>query len=204
MSAGRISSGARWAVGTALFAVVMVVLIIRAGHTVHVPPPPPPPLEGTVVRGEVTKKLITIGSMGGGNAAVVAVGDDVWTQVQVGQRARLMADVVPGLDLAAKVQNVSPYVTIINQQRGYHYVNIEITDPVDPRLAPSQTVRVIITTLDEPNVLVVPNTAVTTDGSQSFVTGVDGRRLPFTPGAVGDALTEVRAGLTEGQPIRMR
>jgi hypothetical protein len=190
--------------GVVLFAAVMIGLIAVARHTVHVPPPPPPPLTGTVTRGEVTRKLITIGSMGGGDAAVVAVGDDVWTRVQVGQRARLMADVVPGLDLAAKVQNVSPYVTIINQQRGYHYVNIELTDPVDPRLSPSQTVRVIITTLDVPDVLVVPNTAVATEGGRSIVTGVDGRQLPFTPGAVGDDLTEVRGGLTDGQPIRMR
>jgi hypothetical protein len=36
------------------------------------------------------------------------------------------------------------------------------------------------------------------------VTGLDGRRLPFTPGAVGDDLTEVREGLSDGQPIRMR
>jgi len=204
MSGGRTFPGAKRTLGAALFVAVLIVGLHQARSVVHVPPPPPPPLNGTVVKGEVTRKLITIGSMGGGNAAVVAVGDDVWTQVQVGQRARLMADVVPGLDLAAKVQNVSPYVTVINQQRGYHYVNIEITDPVDPRLAPSQTVRVMITTLDVPDVLVVPVAAVSTEAGRSFVTGVDGQRLAFVPGAVGDDLVEVRSGLGEGQPIRMR
>jgi multidrug efflux pump subunit AcrA (membrane-fusion protein) len=142
--------------------------------------------------------------MGAWNAAVVIAGDDVWTQVKVGQPVRVMVDVIPGLDLAARVQVVSPYQTVINQQRGYHYVNIEITDPSDPRVAPSQTVRATITTLDVPNVLVVPNTAVSTEGARSFVTGMDGQRLPFTPGAVGDDLTEVREGLSDGQPIRMR
>src|SRR5581483_7989037 len=127
MSGGRTFPGAKRTLGAALFVAVLIVGLHQARSVVHVPPPPPPPLNGTVVKGEVTRKLITIGSMGGGNAAVVAVGDDVWTQVQVGQRARLMADVVPGLDLAAKVQNVSPYVTVINQQRGYLFVNIEIT-----------------------------------------------------------------------------
>jgi hypothetical protein len=175
-----------------------------AGCTVHVPPPPLPPQAGTVHKGEVTRKLITIGSMGAWNAAVVIAGDDVWTQVQVGQPVRVMVDVIPGLDLAARVQVVSPYQTVINQQRGYHYVNIEITDPPDPRVVPSLTVRAIITTLDVPNVLVVPNAAVSTEGGQSFVTGLDGRRLPFTPGTVGDDLTEVREGLGDGQPIRMR
>ena len=204
MSTGRAVTGTTRVLGFALFAAVMIGLIAVARHTVHVPPPPLPPRNGTVVMGEVTKKLITIGSMGGGNAAVVGVGDDVWTQVQVGQPVKLMVDVIPGLEMAGKVQVVSPYQTIINQQRGYHYVNVVITSDLDPRLVPSQTVRGIITVLDVPNVLVVPNAAVSTEGSQSFVTGLDGQHLPFTPGAVGDALTEVRAGLSDGQPIRMR
>lgn len=204
MGGSRTFNGTAWAMGTTLFVVVMAALAVRAGHVTHVPPPPPPPENGTVQRGEVTRNLITIGSMGGGNNAVAIAGDDVWTQVKVGQPVKLMVDVIPGLQMNARVQIVSPYETIINQQRGYHYVNVEITDPVDPRLMPSQTVRAIITTLDVPNVLVVPNTAVRTDGAQTFVTDVAGQRLPFTPGAVGDDLTEVRAGLTEGQPIRMR
>jgi hypothetical protein len=36
------------------------------------------------------------------------------------------------------------------------------------------------------------------------VSGVNGQRHSFTPGAVGDDLTEVRAGLSDGEPIRMR
>ena len=192
------------ALGFALFTAGVVAGIIQVRHVNHVPPPPPPPLDGTVVRGEVTKKLITIGSAGGGDNAVFIVGDDVWTQVQVGQPVVLMVDVIPGLEMAGRVQVVSPYQTVINQQRGYHYVNVEILGDVDPRVVPSQTMRGIITTLDVPNVLVVPNSAIKTDGGQSYVTGTDGVRHQFTPGAVGDDLTEVRAGLTDGEPIRMR
>lgn len=204
MSTARALGGATRVVGIALFVAVLIALIAVARHTVHVPPPPLPPLDGTVVRGEVTKTLITIGSMGGGDAAVFAVGDDVWTQVQVGQPVQLMVDVIPGLQMQGKVQVVSPYQTIINQQRGYHYVNVQILSALDSRLTPSQTMRGIITTLDVKDVLVVPNAAVKTDGGQSYVNGTDGQRHPVTPGAVGDDLTEVRAGLTEGQPIQMR
>ena len=32
----------------------------------------------------------------------------------------------------------------------------------------------------------------------------NGDRLPFTPGAVGDDVTEVRGGLTDGQQVRLK
>lgn len=164
---------------------------------------PAPPTTGAVHRGTVTKQLILEGAMSGGNGAVVAAQDTVWRDLAVGQPVRLLVDVVPDVDMKARIQTISPYVTIINQQRGYHYVNIEILDPVDPRLAPSQRVRAIIPTLNVPNVLVVPNKAVDAEGGQRFVHTTDGQRLPFTPGAVGDEVTEVRAGLTEGQSVRL-
>jgi hypothetical protein len=164
---------------------------------------PAQPTTGVVQRGSVTKQLILEGAMGGGNGAVVAAQDTVWTGLAVGQPARLLVDVIPDANLAARVETISPYVTIINQQRGYHYVNIEILDPVDPRLAPSQRVRAIITTVDVPNVLTVPNSAVTTEGGQHYVNTADGRRLAFTAGAVGDKVTEVRGGLEAGQVVRL-
>jgi hypothetical protein len=56
-----------------------------------------------------------------------------------------------------------------------------------------------------PNVLAVPTEAVIEEGDRSFVTvpGPGGRPLqvPFQRGAVGDDLTEVVSGLTEGQTI---
>lgn len=164
----------------------------------------PPPATGTVQRGAVTKQLILEGAMGGGTGAVVTAQNTVWREVASGQPVKLYVDVVPDVAMRARVSTISPYETVLNQQRRYHYVNLEILDPIDPRLVPGQRIRAIIDTLSLPNVLTVPNKAVQTEGGQSLVTTTDGRRVPFTAGAVGDDLTEVRAGLTEGQPVQLR
>lgn len=163
----------------------------------------PPPTTGAVQRGVVTKQLILEGAMGGGNGAVVAAQNTVWREVVSGQPVKLYVDVVPDVAMRARVGTISPYETVLNQQRRYHYVNLEILDPIDPRLVPGQRVRAIIDTLNVPGVLTVSNKAVQTEGGQSLVTTPDGRRMPFTAGAVGDEVTEVRSGLAEGQPVQL-
>jgi hypothetical protein len=164
----------------------------------------PAPTTGTVQRGVVTKQLILEGAMGGGNGAVVAAQNTVWREVVSGQPVTLYVDVVPDVAMRARVGTISPYETVLNQQRRYHYVNLEILDPIDPRLVPGQRVRAIIDTLNVPGVLTVSNKAVQTEGGQSLVVTPDGRRIPFTAGAVGDKVTEVRSGLAEGQQVQVR
>ena len=102
------------------------------------------------------------------------------------------------LGIAPTGQNVGGIVSF--------YTTISIENPVE-RLRSGMTADAAVRTQVAPNVLRVPTSAVgRIDGRPSVtITGPDGdpETVPFEPGLVGDAYTEVRSGLRPGQDVRL-
>jgi HlyD family secretion protein len=124
--------------------------------------------------------------------------------VQPGSSARLTFDALPGVEHTGQVTAVAPTPVDIDGVTNY-YATVLVTDP-DAALKPGLTTTVsIVTDTIKNQALVVPTPAVSTEGGKSFVQtpGPDGkpRRVPFTPGKVGDDNTEVASGLTKGQKV---
>jgi HlyD family secretion protein len=157
---------------------------------------------GTVHPGTVSKSIASIGSLSVGPVALIPFDQPGSDLVKPGQPVQLSFESVPGLHLIGTVKDVVPIRSAIAQKIIYHAV-VEIAG-ADARVRPGQYVRAVVATESVPNALVVPNDAVRPDGAASYVTSADGTRLTFTPGLVGDDVTEVRGGLSEGQQVRLR
>lgn len=150
--------------------------------------------------GSVTRTVAAIGSMSAGDALIPfdQPGSEL---VKIGQPVELSFESVPGLNLTGKVRGLNPVRSSIAQKVIYH-ATVDIPGD-DPRLKAGQYVRAVVQLVLVPDALVVPNGAVRSEGADTFVTGPDGNRVGFTPGAVGDEETEVRDGLTNGQQVRL-
>jgi HlyD family secretion protein len=156
----------------------------------------------TVHRGEVVKSATAVGSVGSGPSAFVQFDQPEAKIIQPGTQAVLAFSGVPGLQLTGVVTQVNPQHSAIAQKMIYR-VGIKI--PVeDARLKPGDWVRATVSVLRLPNVLVVPNAAVRAEKATTYVLTEDGRKLAFTPGVVGDDLTEVRSGLDDGTQVRLK
>jgi HlyD family secretion protein len=157
---------------------------------------------GTVHRGTVTKSSVALGSLSVGPAAIIPFDQPDAKLIKVGEPAVLTFEAVPGLQVIGTVQAIVPIRSNIVQKTIYQATIGMSTN--DPRMKPGQNVRASVATFSVPDVLVVPNSAIHSQDSGSFVTGSNGDRIRFTPGAVGDDVTEVRDGLTDGQQVRLR
>jgi HlyD family secretion protein len=157
---------------------------------------------GTVHRGMVTKSSVALGSLSVGPAAIIPFDQPDAKLIKVGEPAVLTFEAVPGLQMIGTVQAIVPIQSNIVQKTIYQ-ATIGISGN-DPRMKPGQNVRASVATFSVANVLVVPNSAIHSEDAGSYVTGTNGDRLPFQPGAVGDEVTEVRGGLTDGQQVRLK
>lgn len=157
---------------------------------------------GTVHQGVVSKSTVALGSLSAGPVAIIPFDQPDAKLIKVGEPAVLTFEAVPGLQVIGTVQAIVPIRSNIVQKTIYQ-ATIGITTG-DPRMVPGQNVRASVATFTVPNVLVVPNEAIHSEDAGSFVTDPGGAKLPFTPGAIGDDVTEVRAGLTDGQQVRLK
>lgn len=161
---------------------------------------PPVPL-GTVHQGMVSKSTVALGSLSAGPEAIVSFDQPDAHLITAGEPAVLTFEAIPGLQVIGTVKVIVSIRSNIVQKTIYQ-ATIEIAGG-DPRMKPGQNVRASVATFSVPNVLVVPNAAVHSEDAGSYVTSADGDRLAFTPGAVGDDVTEVRGGLSDGQQVRL-
>lgn len=127
------------------------------------------------------------------------------TRLKVGQEATFTFDALTGVTARGKVSLIDPVARTSNNVVRYA-VTIAMTDPpAAVRLGQTTTVRVVVDEAE--NVLAVPTSAITTAGGQSTVTvlenGVEVRRR-VEVGVRGDALTEIRSGLNEGDQVVRR
>jgi Membrane-fusion protein len=127
------------------------------------------------------------------------------TRIKVGQPATFTFDALPGLTARGKVTLIDPVARTSNNVVQYA-VTIAMTEPPGQvRLGQTTTVQVVVDEAED--VLAVPTSAISTAGGQSTVTvlenGVETRRR-VEIGVRGDALTEIRSGLNEGDQVVRR
>lgn len=186
------------------------------------------PFDGVVAQVDVIKG----DSASSGTAAVtlitsqkiaqVALNEIDVAKVQVGQKATLTFDALPDLTVAGQVAEIDTIGTV---SQGVVSYNVQISfDTQDARVKPSMSVTANIVTGVDDNVLLVPNSAVKTQGNNSYVEvlnlpggasaanlstqGVTSATLPqMQPVQVGnsnDTMTEITSGLNEGDLVVTR
>jgi len=125
-------------------------------------------------------------------------------QLKLGGDATVQIDAMPTLTLPAKVTFISPTATITSGVVNYK-VKVEIESLEDFQLREGLTVTVSIIVEQRSDVLLVPNTAITSQGGKTYVQvmlleGVTEEREIQT-GISNWQYTEVTGGLSEGETI---
>jgi len=166
---------------------------------------------GTAIATLVTKQKI----------AEVSLNEVDVAQVKAGQKVTLTFDAVPDLTITGQVAEVDAVGTV---SQGVVTYTVKIGfDTQDDRVKTAMSVSAAIVTEAKPNVLLVPNSAVKSQGGMSYVelpneadisvatANVSGavfrnptRRQPVEIGAANDEFTEIISGLNEGDLIVTR
>jgi HlyD family secretion protein len=186
------------------------------------------PFDGVIAKVDVTKgdsvspasiiaTLITRQKL-----AEISLNEVDVAKVKVGQKATLTFDAVPDLSITGQVTEVDTVGTI---SQGVVTYTVKISfDTQDNRVKPGMSVSAAIVTEAKPNVLLVPNSAVKSQGGMSYVEIVEGddrntalaanatgvilkntpRRQQVEIGTASDEFTEVTSGLKEGDVIVTR
>jgi multidrug efflux pump subunit AcrA (membrane-fusion protein) len=124
-------------------------------------------------------------------------------RIKVNQQVEVTFDAVPDLERTGTVVGIAPTGTDIQGVTSY-YATIVLNE-LDPRLMDGQTAsaHVIVDQLD--NTLVVPNAAIQQSGQTGIVTVLEAngatRQVQVELGLAGDSVTQVVAGLREGQQV---
>jgi len=122
--------------------------------------------------------------------------------VKVGQKATLTFDALPNLTLTGKVTSIDTSGTV---NQGVVSYNVKLVpDTTDPSVKGGMTVTASIITEVRADVLAVPNAAVKTSTSGSYVQiSKNGAPVDQTVevGISTDSYTEITSGLSEGQEV---
>lgn len=148
--------------------------------------------------------------------ATISLNEIDAAKVEVGDEVTLTFDAVSGLSIAGHVSDVSVIGTVSS---GVVTYTVTITlDTNDDRIKPGMSVNASIDTDVEENVLSVPNAAIKTQGSVSYVqelsqtataaqaaAGVTSatppRNVPVTLGISNGTVTEILSGLSQGDQV---
>ncbi len=156
-----------------------------------------------------------------GELAEVTLNEVDAAKVAIGNKATLTFDALPDLSLAGTVSEIDTVGTV---SQGVVNYNVQVAFEEasgTTQVRPGMSVTADIVTQVHQNVIAVPNAAVTTQGSTSYVTepatpvststlaasasgGVElsaVKRVPVTTGLSDDTLTEITSGVNEGDQI---
>jgi membrane fusion protein, macrolide-specific efflux system len=133
----------------------------------------------------------------------VAVSEVDVPSLKTGQTAAITFDAISDRVFVGTVGLISPNGT---SSSGVVSYDVDLTLAAqDPSLKPDMTATADIETLVAENILVVPSTAVKTDGTVKYVEVVDQAgtvsRSVVTVGVSNDSYTEVKSGVTEGVSV---
>lgn len=123
--------------------------------------------------------------------------------IKIGQKTTITLDALPDLALTGKVFEVDPVGTV---SQGVVSYNVQVAlDTPNADVKPGMSDTVSIITSVKPDVLLVPNAAVTTKQGTSYVRVMNAGGAPtqteVTMGASNDTMTEITSGLNEGDTI---
>lgn len=185
------------------------------------------------ISGTVSAISATIGSTPGSDAVTI-VGDgevaDITlneidaAKVSLGDPTTLTFDAIPNLSLAGTVVEMSP-VGAVSQGVVSYTVEVGFSQPADTsssmQVKPGMSVTANIVTQVAQNVIAVPNAAVVTSGSNSYVlepatplsaadlaASANGgitlpatKQVPVTVGLANDTMTQITSGVNVGDQI---
>ena len=124
------------------------------------------------------------------------------TKVKVGQKATLTFQAIDGLDMTGVVAEIDTIGTVTQGVVNY---NVKITfDAQDDRIKPGMSVSAEIITDSKTDVLMVPNSAVKSQGSGNYVQIMNGstpQNQTVEIGIANDSFTEITNGLKEGDSV---
>ncbi len=175
--------------------------------------------------GIVAKVLVHVGDEGGSGTAIVTMiakqqladvtlNEVDAAKVKVGEKATLTFDALDGVSITGEVQEISTLGTVTQGVVNYD-VKVGF-DTQDDRVKPGMSVSAAIITQMDQDVILVPNAAVKTAGTQSYVqllggtassTAADGsitgtpRQQAVQVGSANDSMTEITQGLSEGDSV---
>jgi macrolide-specific efflux system membrane fusion protein len=134
--------------------------------------------------------------------AVVSLAETDVPNVKVGQKATLTFDALPDLTLAGKVTEIDTSGTV--NQGVVSYNATIVPDTSDPSVKGGMTVTAAIITQVASDVLVVPNSAVKSQGGTSYVQILtNGQPVDQTVevGISNDSYTQITSGLSAGEQV---
>lgn len=121
-------------------------------------------------------------------------------RVDVGQAVRFRVDAYPEREFVGEVHRVSPLGTVDTNVVVFD-VEVVVTDPQASLLRSGMSADVEIVTLAHRDVLLVPLTAIRSDGAARAVTLADGQRRRVSTGATDGERIVVLEGLREGERV---
>jgi len=150
--------------------------------------------------------------------ATIALNEIDAAKVQIGDKATLTFDAINNFSIAGHVSDVSVIGTVSS---GVVTYTVTITlDTNDPRIKPGMSVNAAIVTEVESNTLTVPNAAIKTSGTISYVQELTGigtttaaqatsgvtsatapKNVPVTVGVSNSTVTEILSGLKQGDEV---
>ena len=123
-------------------------------------------------------------------------------KVKVGEKATLAFDAIDGLTITGKVSSIDLIGTV---SQGVVSYNVKIVfDTQDSRVKSGMSVAAAIINAFKADIVTVPNTAVKTQGGQSYVLVMkNGQpvRTDVTTGLANDTDTEIVSGVNEGDEV---
>lgn len=180
----------------------------------------------------VAKVSVSVGDqVSSGTTAATLITDEMQAQIslnevdaaniKIGDKATMTFDALPELTITGKVYQIDTLGTV---SQGVVTYNAKIVfDTSNERVKPGMSVSADIITNVKENVLVVPNTAIKTQGGKSYVETLDPallkaaniesgsvtlvtvpNRIDIETGIANDTQTEVVSGLVEGDSIIMQ
>ncbi|MFA6048173.1 MAG: efflux RND transporter periplasmic adaptor subunit [Parcubacteria group bacterium] len=135
--------------------------------------------------------------------AQVQVNEVDISNVQIGQKATLTFDALPDFTATGKVEKMDSLGTTT---QGVVTYNVTIAfDSLDPRIKPDMSVTADIITTVKQNVIIVPNSAVKTQGGSSYVEVLNSGNTPtqvnVQTGTSNNTDTEITSGLNVGDKV---
>ena len=151
--------------------------------------------------------------------ATIALNEVDVARIHKGQKATLTFDAVEGLAITGEVSDVDTVGTVT--QGVVNYTVTIIFDTQDERVKPSMSVSAAIVTDVKTDVVLVPNSAIKTQGTNHYVekfvvepvgsdtaaggiSAVAPAQVPVVTGLSNDTSTEVVSGLSEGEKVVTR
>jgi len=128
------------------------------------------------------------------------------SNIQLSQKAMMTFNSVAGITISGKVEKIDSLGTITQGVVNY---NATIGfDTLDPRIRPGMSVSVSIITGVKQDVIIVPNSAVKTQGDGNYVevlnSGSTPQQVEVQVGAVNNTDTEIVSGLNVGDKVITR